>query len=338
MSEVFAPLHATNPPMSVAQFRANLGSAVTRNKVMPFWMLGAAALGLIALTTIVVLHNSNLSPVEMSRPRQVSHASEMTNLAAPTISTVATRERARVHSYPADKALKRVAFLKRDVVTADDIIMPPSTNKQDVAQTAIVTPNAVDKVQSAGADSVTTRVQTEAAISISAERVSHSHTLPSPERERLYGAIQSGVIMGAINSFGGGLSMTASHDWMQATFRYTSTFGLSSKELFAQQIGKTGSQDVREYALMVGARIEQGEFWASIEAGANVIHASFNTYYAFPKADTLSNDIGGSWGGSAQASFGYKLSDYVGLNFTGFVSNHSITYGGILFSLVVGEL
>jgi hypothetical protein len=158
-------------------------------------------------------------------------------------------------------------------------------------------------------------------------------------RIRISAALQSGIVMGSLNTIAGGAAMTVSHDWQSATVRYTSTFGTRTSDLLRTRPFEQNSQDIEEYAIMVGGVLRQGDFWASLEAGPNVIHATFirkNENVATGQWQDTSDMIGGSWGASAQATFGYQVSKYAGLSLTGFVSNHSITYGGVLVSLVAG--
>ncbi len=89
-----------------------------------------------------------------------------------------------------------------------------------------------------------------------------------------------------------------------------------------------------------GATLRQGDFWATIAAGPNYTRATVDSYYTppgGPRTLQYSYELSGL-GGTAQAIFGYKLSDLAGFELTGFVSNHTQTYGGILLSFIVGDL
>ncbi|MDP4198353.1 MAG: hypothetical protein Q8922_04455 [Bacteroidota bacterium] len=329
--DLLGPLKAAQPTISLGDVRAATLSASTRWRAWPYVTVALVGIGLIA--TLILRQNE----VSALFPQARQSIEEFPAIGAASSGTGNSSSSPlpsrRVSVTPLhDKLAMSSQFVSEHAASAasatNKLSEMPAASKENT-NSASTPPEAV-RVDSAKAD--------EPLSEHSFDRDYRTRVAALQPQDRVYGAIQIGTIMGSLNTLGGGISLTGSHDWMQATLRYTSTFGLSASDLFSQPIGKSASQDVREYALMFGARLEQGDFWASIEAGPNVIHASFNTFIASPRADSLTNDIGGGLGASAQATFGYRISDYLGIDLTGFVSNHSITYGGILFSVVGGSL
>jgi len=159
----------------------------------------------------------------------------------------------------------------------------------------------------------------------------------------LLAGLQAGIVMATLNATGGGVQIELHHDWQTVIARYSTSFGLrrTSAELFRNMshLGLDNTQQIVDVALELGATLHQGDFWATIAGGPNYTKSSFSSVYT-PSTGGIPMETSSSLSGpgaSAQASFGYRITNYVGLEFTGFVSNHTETYGGLLLSIVAGN-
>ena len=204
-------------------------------------------------------------------------------------------------------------------------------------------------------DSIVSQAETRrdvAAAAIASHPIITSHGAAEDEAHwRVLASLQGGIVIGNLNTLGGGFEVALGHDWQYLAVRYTSTFGLrnNANELFRNldRMGLQNTQDISDYALVVGATIQQGNFWATIAAGPNYMKSSFESNFTplagsqpsgpYSSPYSTSSSLRGL-GMTAQAEFGYRLSDYSGIQLTGFASNHTETDGGILLSIVVGLL